>query len=461
MVNAPVKTRLMRQRRQAFKQELLLAGMLAILVVVVVSLGADGTLALGLGLGVYAVWHLLHAAHLLALLLGVREANTVWAWGIWREAFDQVRRLQERERRRKRRQQRVFSRIRKMAAAMPDAVITLGGDGEVSWFNRQAGIYFGLRGDAVLGRRLVDLVEHPTLRDYLQAGNFRRGLEIEAPGDPATMLAVSVTRFKKRRERHLLVARDITQQYHLNRKQRDFTLNVSHELRTPLTVVHGYLETLLDSEDEQSPRHPALSRMGEQVQRMQSVIQDLFTLSRLEDGVETIQQAPVAVFDVLQDVVRDGEEQATATHHELKLAGEPGLWLLGDASLLRCAFSNLVSNAIRHTPGRTRVEISWSRNEDQAVLLVRDNGTGIPTRHLPRLTERFYRVDPGRSRDSGGTGLGLAIVRQILDMHDAQLLISSDDGRGSSFACRFSPSRICQPPGETPGWRAGVSGVIG
>lgn len=456
-----MQTRMMLLRRGALKQELLSVAILASLMVSAVLLGAEGALAVAFGLIVYAVWHLLNTVRLLVLLLGGREAGMPWAWGIWREASDQVRRLQQRERRRKRRQQRVFSRIRKMAAAMPDGVVILGSDGEVSWFNRQAGVYLGLQDRAILGRRLTDLIEHPVLRDYLLAGKFRRSLEVEAPGDPTTILAVSITRFKKRRERYLLVARDITEQYHLNRNQRDFTLNVSHELRTPLTVVYGYLETLFDNEAEASPRRLPLSRMKGQVQRMQSVIQDLFTLSRLEEGSETVRQQPVAVLDLLQELIRDVEEQARGTHHELKLSGEADLWLIGDASLLRCAFSNLVFNAVRHTPNHTRVDISWSRDGGQGVLQVRDNGAGIPIRHLPRLTERFYRVDAGRSRDAGGTGLGLAIVSRILDMHDARLLISSDEGRGSTFACRFPPSRVCLPSSEPLGGTGSILGATG
>ena len=437
MVKASVKTRLLRRRRAAIKQELMWLALLTLGAIGAVALGADAILALAVGLFVYAIWHLIQAARLLSFLITGR-APRAGLWGLWREAFDQVHELNKRESKRKRRQQNVFSRIRKMAAAMPDAVLTLGSDGEISWLNRQAEVYFGLSDESALGRRLVDLIDHPTLRDYLAAGQFKRGLEVEAPGDPAMMLGMSVTRFKKRRERYLLVARDITRQYHLNRTQRDFSLNVSHELRTPLTVLRGYLETMAEGEEQTSPKRLPLLRMGEQLSRMQGVIQDLFTLSRLEYGVEAIKRDPVAVFEMLEGVVMEAGDLARDTHHTLKLSGDPNLVILGDESLLRCAFSNLVSNAVRHTPGHTTVEINWTSKGDQAEFSVRDNGTGIPARHLPRLTERFYRVDPSRSRDAGGTGLGLAIVRQILDIHDARLSISSEEGRGSIFSCKFS-----------------------
>jgi len=442
MVKASVQTRLLQRRRAALKQEFIWLALLMLAPASVTVLGADAMLAFAIGLSIYAIWHLIQAARLLSFLLTGSRPQTGWIWGLWREAFDQVDKLKRRDSKRKRRQQNVFSRIRKMAAAMPDAVLTLGSDGEISWLNRQAEVYFGLVGESVVGRKLVDLIEHPTLRDYLKAGRFRRGLEVEAPGDPAMTLAISVTRFKKRRERHLLVARDITRQYHLNRTQRDFSLNVSHELRTPLTVLRGYLEVMADGEEQTSPKRLPLLRMQEQVALMQGLIQDLFTLSRLEYGAEAIKRDPVAVFDMLEEIVMEAGEQARNTHHVLELKGDRSLVILGDESLLRCAFSNLLSNAIRHTPGRTQVDVSWSRAGDLAEFKVRDNGTGIPVRHLPRLTERFYRVDAGRSRETGGTGLGLAIVRQILDMHEARLNVSSEEGRGSTFSCQFSPPRI-------------------
>ncbi|MBT8429279.1 MAG: DUF3329 domain-containing protein, partial [Gammaproteobacteria bacterium] len=225
MVKTSVQTRRLQRRRAALKQELMWLALLTLGAISAVALGADSVLAFAVGLFVYAIWHLIQAARLLSFLVAGREPQARWMWGLWREAFDQVVKLKKREHRRKRRQQSVFSRIRKMAAAMPDAVLTLSSDGKISWLNRQAEVYFGLVGEPVLGQKLVDLIEHPTLKDYIQAGQFRRGLEVEAPGDPAMMLEISVTRFKKRRERFLLVARDITRQYLLNRTQRDFSLN--------------------------------------------------------------------------------------------------------------------------------------------------------------------------------------------------------------------------------------------
>jgi len=436
------------QGRQALWQELLGLMLVAAGVLVAAALGTDPVLAFAIGLGGYAVWHLLQAVRLLGYVRTGREPAAGRVWGLWREVVSQLQRFRKREHRRKRRQRKALTRIRKMAEAMPDGILTLSSGGEVSWLNRQAEAFFGLDGTSVLGDRLVELVDHPMLRDYLKAGQFQRGLEIEAPGDSTMMLSINVTRFKKGRERYLLVARDITRQYLLNRTQRDFTLNVSHELKTPLTVLRGYLETMADSEDERSPKRLPLLRMHDQVSRMQGVILDLLTLSRLEVGAEELKNDRVEVFAVLEGLVNEARTPAENSHHVLRLSGDPDVQVRGDASLLRCAFSNLISNAIRHTPSRTRVEIVWAGKGDQAELLVRDNGAGIPVRHLPRLTERFYRVDAGRSRDAGGTGLGLAIVRQILDMHGAHLSINSEEGRGSTFSCRFPAQAVVTVSGE-------------
>ena len=428
-------------QRKALSEELLWLAPFAAAVGVALISGVEPTIAIAVGLIAYLLGHLVQAVRLLLFLQRDSGLKVPWIWGVWRDAFDRVRWMQRREQKRKRRQRRFFARFRKMVAVMPDGVIILGSSGEICWVNPQARLYFGLGDGALEGRRLVDLVDEPILSEYLGAGDLERVLELEAPGDPKVVLSISVSRFKKGRQRFLLVARDITRQYYLRQSQRDFSLNVSHELRTPLTVILGYLETLCDSESPESPRRKPLLRMQQQAERMQEVIQDLLMLSRLQSRSEAVGRKPVAVADLVEEVAHEAGRLAQESRHELAFAGDPGLLFLGNESLLRCAFSNLIFNAIRHTPMRTRVDVTWGSDGDHAFLEVRDNGVGIPTRHLPRLTERFYRVDAGRSRDAGGTGLGLAIVSQILETHDASLLISSEEGRGATFTCRFPRQR--------------------
>jgi two-component system phosphate regulon sensor histidine kinase PhoR len=436
---------------KAIGEELLWLGAIAVAASLVGMTGLDIALSAALGCAGYAAWHLTQALRLLAFTSRAPGPAPGSVWGIWRELFDRVASSKRRERRRVAWQRRFFSRLREMASALPDGLVMFGRDGTVSWLNRQAECYLGIDRCTATGRRLRELVDHPVMQEYLDAGDFRRGLDIEAPGDPALVLSILVIRFTKGPRRHLLIARDITRLYHLNRAQQDFTLNVSHELRTPLTVLHGYLETLFDTADEQAPYRTPVLRMMDQTRRMQAVIQDLSVLSTLEAAEGALQHEPVAVLDCLEDIVEDARELARATGHVLNLNGDPGLLLLGDESLLRSAFSNLVFNAIRHTPIRTRVDISWGLDGDHAVVWVQDNGAGIPARHLPRLTERFYRVDSGRSSDRGGSGLGLAIVRQILDMHDAQLQISCTEGLGCRFGCRFPARMTVSVPGDPPG----------
>ncbi len=436
-------------QRQALSEELLWLALFAAAVGAALIGGTEPTIAIAVGLTVYLLWHLVQAVRLLLFLQRDSGLKVPWIWGVWRDAFDRVRWMQRREQKRKRRQRRFFARFRKMVAVMPDGVIILGSSGEISWVNPQARSCFGLGDGALEGRKLVDLVDEPVLLDYLGAGDFERVLELEAPGDPAAMLSISVSRFKKGRQRFLLVARDITRQHYLHQSQRDFSLNVSHELRTPLTVIRGYLETLCDNESPESPHRNPLLRMLQQAERMQEVIQDLLMLSRMESRSEDVGRKPVAVADLVEEVAHEAERLAQESKHVLAFAGDRGLLFLGDESLLRCAFSNLIFNAIRHTPMRTHVDVTWGIDGDHAFLEVRDNGAGIPARHLPRLTERFYRVDASRSRDAGGTGLGLAIVTQILETHDASLLISSKEGRGATFSCRFPRQRWSRLPVES------------
>jgi two-component system phosphate regulon sensor histidine kinase PhoR len=444
-------------QRQALSEELLWLVPFAAAVGVALMSGVEPMIAIAVGLIAYLFGHLVQALRLLLVLQRNSGLKVPWIWGVWRDAFDRVRWMQRREQKRKRRQRRFFARFRKMVAVMPDGVIILGSSGEVSWVNPQARLYFGLGDGGLEDRRLVDLVDEPVLWEYLEAGDFERGLELEAPGDPAVMLSISVSRYKKGRQRFLLVAREITREYYLRQSQHDFSLNVSHELRTPLTVIRGYLETLCDSESPESPRRKPLLRMQQQAERMQDVIQDLLMLSRLESRSESIGREPVAVADLLEEIAHEAGRLAQDSQHVLTFAGDPTLSFLGNQSLLRCAFSNLIFNAIRHTPMRTHVDVSWGSDGDHAFFEVRDNGAGIPARHLPRLTERFYRVDSGRSRDAGGTGLGLAIVSQILEIHDASLLVSSEEGHGARFTCRFPRQRWSRLPVESGEGEGAVS----
>jgi len=237
----------------------------------------------------------------------------------------------------------------------------------------------------------------------------------------------------------VVIARDVTRLTRLEQVRRDFVANVSHELRTPLTVVHGYLE-MLDPE-EQPAWAPMLEEMQRQSQRMNQLVEDLLTLSRLE-AQEAVEDEVVAMAPMLATLLREAEALSQG-RHEVAVAEDAGVDLLGSQRELHSAFSNLVSNAVRYTPEGGRIAITFTRSEGGgAVLAVTDTGFGIPRDHLPRLTERFYRVSASRSREKGGTGLGLAIVKHVLGLHQARLAIDSEVGRGSTFSCHFGADRV-------------------
>jgi two-component system phosphate regulon sensor histidine kinase PhoR len=224
--------------------------------------------------------------------------------------------------------------------------------------------------------------------------------------------------------------------------RKDFVANVSHELRTPLTVIAGYLETLLDNVEEVNPRwRRALQQMQQQASRMQNLLNDLLLLARLETSDDPAETQPVAVDQLLQSIKSDAQALSGARRHRLQLQADPHLKLKGSEAELRSAFSNLIFNAIKYSPDESEISIRWWSDEQGAHLAVQDSGIGIEAKHLPRLTERFYRVDSSRASHTGGTGLGLAIVKHVLLRHRGRLDISSTPGKGSTFTCHFPASQ--------------------
>src|SRR5690554_311660 len=356
----------------------------------------------------------------------------------WGELDQLLHRNQDETRHRAQRLVEMLRAYRAAAAALPDAVVVLERNSQrVQWFNDAAGRLLGLRypedTQAALGDRLRPLpVAH-----WLAAGRNAEPLaDVPSPVDPATRLSLHLIPYSD--ELWLLVARDVTKLMHLEHIRRDFVANVSHELRTPLTVIHGYLEML--DPDEQPDWSPILVEMRRQSQRMTQLVEDLLTLSRLESQ-DSINDEVVALDSTLSTLRREAEALGKGLH-EVSVEDHAGVDLLGSPRELHSAFSNLVSNAVRYTPEGGRISIGLDLDEEGGVLLsVRDSGYGIPEAHLPRLTERFYRVSTSRSRELGGTGLGLAIVKHVLQLHPARLEISSEVGSGSTFTCRFPAGR--------------------
>ena len=322
--------------------------------------------------------------------------------------------------------------------ALNDGVVLLNDRMHIVFCNATAEALLGLQARTDIGQSVANLVRQPEFVAFLLAGDFARPLTIRSERNPGCVLSIHLIPYAENRT--LMQIKDVTQTERLDRMRRDFVANVSHELRTPLTVLSGFLETLreIDLGPEEQQRYLAL--MSEQSGRMLTIVQDLLTLSAIESAPPP-EDAVLDMAKIINKLRRDAESLSGGRHHLVVEADDPND-LLGSESELTSAFSNLVSNAIRYTPVGGRITIRWETNAHGGVFSVQDTGIGVDAQHIPRLTERFYRVDRGRSREAGGTGLGLAIVKHALNRHQAQLEIPSTPGVGSCFSARFPASRI-------------------
>jgi len=359
-------------------------------------------------------------------------------YGLWGEVFDSIYHLQRRNQKARGRLQAVIDRVQESTAALKDAVVMLDSQGNLEWWNRAAETLLGLKTPQDSGQQLANLVRDPRFKDYFERGNYADALEIPSPINDRRRLQFHITRYGNRE--HLLLVRDVTRLHH-----KDFVANVSHELRTPLTVIAGYLETLLDNVEAVNPRWlRALQQMQQQGARMQTLLNDLLLLAKLEATDYPSDNQPVAVDLMLLSIKNDAQALSGDQQHRISLEADPHLKLKGSEAELRSAFSNLVFNAVKYTPAGGDIRIRWLSDEKGAHLSVSDTGMGIETKHLPRLTERFYRVDSSRASNTGGTGLGLAIVKHVLLRHRGNLEISSVPGKGSTFTCHFAPAQVVQ-----------------
>lgn len=385
------------------------------------------------------IYHLAHLYRLLSWLGHPLISSLPSGMGAWERVYTA---LYHRERQLARSQQRLegaLDRFQSAGAAIPDGIILLDERERIEWFNPSARLYLGLNSEQDIGQQLQYLVRNPQFVNFLQQESPSLPIVFRPLNTTDTTLSVQSVPFDQTRK--MLIIRDITLLERANTTRRDFVANVSHELRTPLTVIGGFLETLEDMHDE----NPQLFKryqplMVEQTNRMQRLISDLLTLSRLEaDG--SVAEAPVNIPRLLT-MLKTEAEGLSQGRHTIMLDVNSKNGLTGNEDELHSAFGNLVSNAIRYTPDGGTIHLSWNTNASGAVFAVEDTGIGIAPEHIPRLTERFYRVDKGRSRSTGGTGLGLAIVKHVLIHHQAWLDISSANQKGSRFACCFPNSRI-------------------
>lgn len=393
------------------------------------------------GVLLYFGWHLYQLFRLERWLRVGRRFNPPEAWGIWGEVFHHIYRLQQRNRQRKRRLAGILNQYQKATSAMPDATVVLGAGGEIQWFNGAAKHLLALKPGQDTGQRIENLIRHPDFAAFMAGDSGADHVEMPSPADGEITISVKVVPYGN--DQHLLIARDVSERRRLEQMRRDFIGNVSHELRTPLTVVSGFLETLADGDDpcaEQWGR--SLELMRQQSTRMQHLVDDLLLLSRLETDRHTPPNEIVPVAGMLAIMKEDAELLSAERQHRIVVKVQSDARLYGAERELYSAFNNLVTNAVRYTPEKGSIEIRWEADENGARFSVTDSGIGIAPQHIPRITERFYRADPARSRQNGGTGLGLAIVKHVLNRHEARLEIRSEPGRGSTFTCIFPPSRV-------------------
>jgi two-component system, OmpR family, phosphate regulon sensor histidine kinase PhoR len=359
--------------------------------------------------------------------------------GIWGDIVAQVIRLHRRKQFHKQRLIQLFRELRRSTAALPDGVIILSTQREIVWFNRRAARLLGLRRPIDVGLRIDNLIRSPEFALYLHGDDFAMPLVIRPPVQLDLYLALQVVPYGGGQS--LLLVRDVTRQMRLEAMRKDFVANASHELRTPLTVISGYLDTLADDSTIDPAWSGPIKDMRAQARRMNAIIADLLVLSRLES---TDGEAPRDAIDVpgmLERLQRDALASADRPRHVL-LDLESADGLFGSAHELESAFTNVLVNGMKYTPAEGTVRMRWWADADGAYFSVIDSGIGIPAEHIPRLTERFYRVDAGRSRGQGGSGLGLAIVKHALQRHGGWLDVQSTEGKGSTFTCHFPPQRI-------------------
>lgn len=333
-----------------------------------------------------------------------------------------------------------LKRMQSVTSAMPDGIVILDMNDRIEWCNQVAEQHLGISLALDVGQQITYLVRQIPFVEYLTARQYSSPLILKQTRLQGLIISLQLVPYGYNQK--LLISRDITRFEKIETMRRDFIANVSHELRTPLTVIGGFLETLsADDNVSSSFNKRALTLMTEQTTRMQRLIEDLLILSRLENEQNKVNEKIVNVVSLAQDLLQDAES-LSAGRHQIKLNVASQDQLLGSEEELRSAFGNLVSNAIRYTADGGEIIISWEKRYDQGLFFVQDSGIGIEPEHIPRLTERFYRIDNSRSRETGGTGLGLAIVKHVLNRHEARLEVISKVGKGSRFNIWFPAKRL-------------------
>ncbi|MFP4648079.1 MAG: phosphate regulon sensor histidine kinase PhoR [Halorhodospira sp.] len=418
------------------------AGAVALLVAMVGALSGRWVEAAAVALLGGYLWSLWHLQRLERWLRLGRDLDPPLSVGVWGDVFYMLQRRQRQQRERRHRLWRVIREYRESAKAMPDATVVLYANHRVLWWNNAARRLLGLSWPEDEGQRICNLIRSPAFRTFLEQGaQTADPITFPSPIDPRTKLEMRLVPYG--REQRLLIARDVTRTEKLETMRRDFVANVSHELKTPLTVIYGVAEEMEEELAEHRPDWAgAIGSLRSQAHRMYRLVQDLLMLSRLETGEVTAEREPIQMSALLDELCAEARALSGERGHRIELEVQTGVRVIGAESELRSAISNLLSNAVRYTPEGGGIRVTWEVREGGAYCRVADDGLGIPREHLPRLTERFYRVDKARSNATGGTGLGLAIVKHVISRHGGRLEIDSEPGQGSTFTLVFPPRAV-------------------
>jgi two-component system phosphate regulon sensor histidine kinase PhoR len=396
-------------------------------------------IGLGVALALHLGWQLINLFRLEWWLRHRSFADPPDVGGVFGEIIAQIVRLHRRKRFHKQRFVQLMRQLQRSTAALPNGVVILNAQREIIWFNRMAARLLDLRRTADLGLRIENLLRSPQFARYLEIGDFASPIVIRTTTGEDCYLSLQMVPYGEGQQ--LLLVSDVSRQMRLEAMRKDFVANASHELRSPLTVISGYLETLSQDPALDRDLQGPVTEMRRQAERMTAIIRDLLELSRLEETDEMLGGEPIDVPPLLSMLRKD--VVARPVHpRDIKIRIDSDAKLLGDEPEIHSAFSNLVDNAAKYTPAEGSIEMRWWVDDEGAHFSVTDTGMGVPPEHIPRLTERFYRVDAGRSRTTGGSGLGLAIVKHVLQRHGAELEVQSTLGSGSRFTCHFPLSLV-------------------
>ena len=420
------------------KQDLLRLFCVILIAISVGLIAGNLFLCLISGLLLFIFWQYTELSKILRWLKKRQDVGYSGQPGIVDDICREIESLRKRNSTRKNRLNNFLKRFQEAANTFPDAVVVLEESDTIEWANKNSKSLLGVDSAKDSGLKITNLLRDPIFIDFMKHDieEKNKPIKINSPIDDKKILEIRISPYGLAQK--LLIARNVTHINQLDKMRKDFIANSSHELRTPLTAISGFIEGFINDDNCPKGWRSYLDQMRRQSFRMQRLIDDLLKLSSLESTNKIIDKEQVPVADILSNVIDEAEVLSGMMRHKFIVNVDKNLYLIGNQKEIFTIFSNLVFNAIQYTPENGQIDVTWQLNNNNAVFTVKDNGIGIDEKNIARLTERFYRVDTGRSREIGGTGLGLALVKHGLAKYESGLIIKSKLNEGSSFSCQFS-----------------------